>query len=251
MNEAYRKNGFAIYRGALGRDVLAEVGDVMLAALSHGVELDARSLHEAIMERERQDHAAVYRSSVVVGSSFAGYKLLATSKIMPIALELTGAPLAMLHVMPLHVITQIPHDDSFDYRWHQESAFYPWCQDMLSMWFPIDQPVALATGTMSVVPGSHVGGLRPYRSHFLKEPFRQLECELGADEEQGAVPIEIEPGDLVAFDAHLVHRSMPNGGETPRLTGAIRIVNMATQAQYRPLYKPLSYDDFVEGRVGQ
>jgi ectoine hydroxylase-related dioxygenase (phytanoyl-CoA dioxygenase family) len=53
--------------------------------------------------------------------------------------------------------------------------------------------------------------------------------------------MEVSRGSAVAFDAHVVHRSLPNRSDRPRLSGVLRVVNMATQPSPRPLYKALPY----------
>ena len=141
--------------------------------------------------------------------------------------------------MPLHVIVQNPDDDGYDYTWHQESTFYPWCPDIFSLWFPIDAPSSVEAGTMMVLPGSHADGVRPHDVYANARGFRQIETTEVAEEE--GVAIEVPRGSAVAFDAHLVHRSLPNRSHRARLSGVLRVVNMGTQRAPRPLYKALPY----------
>ena len=48
-------------------------------------------------------------------------------------------------------------------------------------------------------------------------------------------------GDLVAFSADTVHCSLKNRSGKPRITGILRIINMAALEEPRPLYKALSF----------
>ena len=96
-------------------------------------------------------------------------------------------------------------------------------------------------GTMAVIPGSHSKGMRPARNYFSYDQFRQLEASLHPEEEDCATPIQIDVGDLVAFSADTVHCSLKNRSGKPRITGILRIINMATLEEPRPLYKALSF----------
>lgn len=237
---SYARDGYAIYERAIDIARLDAVADVLHMALCRGdANLRAQSLPDLITLREREDHRIVYESALVVGSSFAAYELVATSTILDIVGACTGAARRDLHPMPLHVLIQNPDDEGYDYTWHQESTFYPWCPDILSLWFPIDAPSSTSAGTMMVVPQSHAHGVLPHEVYFNERGFRQMRTTT-VDDEAG-VAMEVSRGSAVAFDAHVVHRSLPNRSDRPRLSGVLRVVNMATQRSPRPLYKALPY----------
>jgi ectoine hydroxylase-related dioxygenase (phytanoyl-CoA dioxygenase family) len=144
-----------------------------------------------------------------------------------------------IHFLPLVVSIQIPQVETYDYHWHQESAFYPWCPSVLSVWFPVLDASTREGGTMTVIPGSHVGGRRGEALYTDSAEFKQVEPELLPGEAESAVAVEIGLGDAVVFDANLVHASLPNRGVRPRVTGILRIINQRDLDRYQPLVRAL------------
>lgn len=69
------------------------------------------------------------------------------------------------------------------------------------------EPVNVANGTLELVPGSHRLGPLPHRN--VPTMTQQIELTEPVD---GFVPVEAQPGDLVAFSLLTVHRSGPNTG---------------------------------------
>jgi ectoine hydroxylase-related dioxygenase (phytanoyl-CoA dioxygenase family) len=242
----YHEKGYVICRKVIPIDALQALLRVLHAALAgqgEGLSYSDLPIQELIAKREREDHSIVYKSQVTVGSSFAAYDLLGKSKVFEVAAQVTQATRQYLHTMPLAISIQNPRDDSYDYTSHQESLFYKWCPDILNIWFPVLAPSTVEGGTMAMLPGSHAKGFLPSKSYNKANGFLQIETILQPGDEERFVPMELDLGDLVVFSSHLVHRSMPNISAMPRVTGILRVVNMATLRSHRPLYKALSYEE--------
>jgi ectoine hydroxylase-related dioxygenase (phytanoyl-CoA dioxygenase family) len=242
--EKYARDGFLNESEVIRRDRLMDlIGALRCALIANDKGLNDLSTADLILEREKHDHEIVYRSSIIVGSSFAAYNLIGQSRMLEIASQITGANPFDLHCMPLHITIQPPKDDSFDYSSHQEGLFYPWHPEILTFWFPILSASTVNGGTMSVLPGSHSNGERPSDRYKKPNGFVQIETILTEKEKNQFIPIEIELGAVTVFGGHLVHSSLPNCSETPRVTGILRIVNMAALDKPKPLYKALSHGD--------
>lgn len=232
---SYANDGYEVISG-LDTSLIAGVKAVLADALRRigDDEIDG-DLSELILQREAQDHALVYQASNFVGSSLAAYRLVqAVSGQVEAS---TGAK--NLHVMPVTVAVQLPSDERFDYKWHQETSFYPWAEDVINVWLPI-QPTRVGTGTMFVMPGSHKGGRKPAEHYFSHESFRQIECAV--DDVARETPMELEVGQYVIFDGNTVHRSDGNHGSLPRIVVIMRFIGADTLKKIRPLYKALSYE---------
>lgn len=241
IRNEFEQNGYYICRQGLELDKVALLEDALRLALVNGdAEYNDLSLDELVLLRESQDHKKVYDAAVSVGSSFAGMNVLSQSKILEISTACSGALSGAVHNMPLHVAIQNPSDGSFDYGWHQESAFYDWCPDILNIWFPLVRPSTTSAGTMSVLPQSHLNGKLPYNDFLNEAGFRQLNCEIDSVKDTSEVDIEINVGDFVIFHSDLIHKSKLNFSKLPRYSGILRIVNMSTQPNYRALYKAWS-----------
>lgn len=239
-NALFQDQGFYIATDAIPQEALAGIRDVLADALGKSASATDISLDDLIMLREREDHNLVYQASLCVGSSASAYQLIGDRSFLDLISNIANLDLRNTHIMPLAVQVQLPGDQRFDYKWHQESTYYPWCPDVLTIWFPIVRPSKRADGTMAVIPGSHRDGQRDARTYFSYQNFRQIEPQIKEVEAVSATPIEINVGDICVFDANMVHCSEPNLTKVPRVTGILRLVNFDKMASPRPLYKALS-----------
>lgn len=235
---SYRSEGYEIISG-LAPALLEGMRVTLTDALSRiGDETVAGDLPTLIARREAEDHALVYQASNYVGSSLAAYRL-----VEAVAADVERATgFADLHVMPVTISIQLPSDERFDYKWHQETAFYPWTKDVINVWVPL-QPTRTGTGTMVVIPGSHARGQREADQYFSHESFRQIECDPNPTELASQTPMELDEGQYVIFDGNTVHRSDANAGSMPRIVAIMRFIPSLSVRRPRPLYKALSYED--------
>ncbi|WP_374649745.1 phytanoyl-CoA dioxygenase family protein [Dongia sp.] len=251
-NSEYRKAGLYISKGAFSKKAVSAVCDVLYDALANKESFPGMSLDDLILHREKQDHSLVYQASLCVGSSLAAYQLMSEPGFANLLSDLSGIEQRHMHFMPLAIHIQLPGDTRFDYKWHQESVFYPWCEDVLSVWFPLLRHTRKGDGTMVVIPGSHADGKREARSYFSYGRIRQIEPDVTEVEADAELPIEIDVGDACVFDANAVHRTEPNSAALPRVCGIIRIANYKSMNKVRPLYKALSINEAdVVDRAGE
>lgn len=232
----YADNGYEVISG-LDPRLIENVKSVFADAL-HRIDNNVINgdLSELILQREAQDHSLVYQASNFVGSSLAASRLVvAVSAQVEASCNATN-----LHVMPPTVAVQLPKDERFDYKWHQESAFYPWAGQVISVWLPL-QPTRVGNGTMLIIPGSHKQGAKSARQYFSHEAFRQIECAV--DDPDIAVPMELDVGQYVVFDGNIVHCSDGNRGTLPRLVVIMRFIASDSLKRVRPLYKALPYEE--------
>jgi ectoine hydroxylase-related dioxygenase (phytanoyl-CoA dioxygenase family) len=94
--------------------------------------------------------------------------------------------------------------------WHQDSYYFPFDppRPILGVWLAVTE-ATLENGCLHVLPGSH---LEPVHEHV---PDRRPGANYGyveiVDHDMSdAVPVLMQPGDLLLFDSHLMHRSTDN-----------------------------------------
>jgi phytanoyl-CoA hydroxylase len=94
--------------------------------------------------------------------------------------------------------------------WHQDSFYFPFDppRPILGVWLAVTA-ATLENGCLHVIPGSHQ---QPVHEHV---PDRRPGANYGyveiVDHDMSAsVPVLMEPGDLLLFDSHLMHRSTDN-----------------------------------------
>ena len=239
----YAAEGYILKKGVISEDLCSDICETLrMALIGKRTEDAALDLDALLMKRESEDHDLVYRAVNMVGSSFSAYRFLAMSGIAGLVEGVSGIARSKLHFMPMAIQAQLPSDERFDYKWHQESRFYPWCPTVINLWVPLLRPTTVATGTMTLIPRSHIGGAREAGTYFSYKKFRQIEPSVAEDEESRAISIEAAPGDCLMFDANTIHGTKPNQSALPRLVGIIRAINSDDLDEFRPLYKALSFD---------
>jgi phytanoyl-CoA hydroxylase len=94
--------------------------------------------------------------------------------------------------------------------WHQDSFYFPFepAGPVVGVWLAVTA-ATLENGCLHVLPGSqtekvhtHVPDRRPGANHGY---FEIVDHDM-----TGVVPVLMEPGDLLVFDSHLMHRSTDN-----------------------------------------
>ena len=94
--------------------------------------------------------------------------------------------------------------------WHQDSFYFPFdpARPVVGVWLAVTE-ATLRNGCLHVLPGSHT---EPVHTHV---PDRRPGANYGyyeiVDHDTAAAePVLMEPGDLLVFDSHLMHRSTDN-----------------------------------------
>lgn len=100
--------------------------------------------------------------------------------------------------------------------WHQDSYYFPFepARPITGVWLAVTE-ATLENGCLHVLPGSHH---EPVHEHV---PDRRPGANYGYVEiidhdMAGAAPVLMDPGDLLLFDSHLMHRSTDNESDGVR-----------------------------------
>ncbi len=94
--------------------------------------------------------------------------------------------------------------------WHQDERFIPTRdRSLIGAWIALDDATT-ENGCLWVIPGSHRDGvLYPFRDHGRPDEFDPTDEAYDFDA-AGAVPVEVQTGDVVFFNGYLLHRSLKN-----------------------------------------
>jgi ectoine hydroxylase-related dioxygenase (phytanoyl-CoA dioxygenase family) len=94
--------------------------------------------------------------------------------------------------------------------WHQDSHYFPFDppQPILGVWLAVTE-ATLENGCLHVLPGSH---REPVHEHVpdARPGANYGYVEIVDHDMAASVPVLMEPGDLLLFDSHLMHRSTDN-----------------------------------------
>lgn len=100
--------------------------------------------------------------------------------------------------------------------WHQDERFIPTRdRSLMGAWIALDDATT-ENGCLWVIPGSHLDGvLYPFRDHGLPDEFDPTDEAYDFDA-TGAIPVEVQTGDVVFFNGYLLHRSLKNRSDGTR-----------------------------------
>jgi ectoine hydroxylase-related dioxygenase (phytanoyl-CoA dioxygenase family) len=111
--------------------------------------------------------------------------------------------------------------------WHQD---YPYAQDSpdaVVYWIPL-MDVDETNGCLRVIPGSHLGGVRPVRMLVSAEHnIKGLELADPVHDEGESLSLPMQAGEILVQSALLLHRSQPNHTDRARFTVQVRHGNFA------------------------
>jgi ectoine hydroxylase-related dioxygenase (phytanoyl-CoA dioxygenase family) len=101
--------------------------------------------------------------------------------------------------------------------WHQDSFYFPFEPDrQVGVWIAVTE-ADLDNGPLWVLPGSH---REPVHDHVADtRPDANFGyTEIVDHDMSGEIPVLLEPGDVLLFDSHLMHRSTDNWSDRLRAT---------------------------------
>jgi ectoine hydroxylase-related dioxygenase (phytanoyl-CoA dioxygenase family) len=214
-SDAFERNGFFILKGFAGaatcRAMLDDVVRVSRAAKGAG-------LHEGclVMPENNLAGGSVARAEEGVSKIFKLHRRPAFRGFIedPRLLEALGSLLgAKLDCFLSQFIFKNP--GAWGQPWHQDAHYFHFDDSpQVGIWLAITR-ATLQNGCLHVMPGSHH---EPVHEHV---PDRRPSANLGYMEivdhdTSAAVPVLLDPGDLLVFHSHLMHSSTDNESEEIR-----------------------------------
>jgi non-haem Fe2+, alpha-ketoglutarate-dependent halogenase len=109
--------------------------------------------------------------------------------------------------------------------WHQDSTYWGLsAPDVVTAWVALT-PSTAENGAMAVIPGSHKLDQAPHRDTFHQHNLLTRGQEIAVEvDEDAAVPLTLQPGEMSLHHVRLVHGSAPNPSADRRIGFAIRYI---------------------------
>jgi ectoine hydroxylase-related dioxygenase (phytanoyl-CoA dioxygenase family) len=127
--------------------------------------------------------------------------------------------------------------------WHQDNFYFPFepRDPIAGVWLAITE-TTLDNGCLQVLPGSH---REPVHAHVpdARPQTNPAYFEIVDHDMSHAVDVPMDPGDLLVFDSHLMHRSTDNVSDGVRAAMVYHYAATGTVAPYDP-----GVNDFVTVR---
>lgn len=208
---AYRRDGFMLLRGAIGRPLVAQCLDA-LSGLASGVipprganmalEPAVAEMSGSIAAADRQDKIRKYGD--FTAASPALLRAAMAASIHRALDRILGVGRLLFQEMAL---TKPPRIGS-EKPWHQDASYFRTSDPNLiaGVWIALD-PATRENGCMELIPGSHLRGPVPHI------PAADVNvCTIRPDHVRlsDRVAVPMEPGDALLFHSLVHHYTAPN-----------------------------------------
>jgi hypothetical protein len=211
----FERDGFV----KLTRFATPDVGDAMLARV---VELARRAalgddIAPAFVLPEQQDELAARNGAQVRPEDLVSkvFRLARDTAFHEFAVSpaVTDLVVDLLDATEVDVFLSqfiFKNPGAWGQPWHQDSYYFPFepARPVLGVWLAISE-ANLRNGCLHVLPGSH---REPIATHVddRRPNANYGYVEIVDHEMSASVPVLMDPGDLLLFDSHLMHRSTDN-----------------------------------------
>lgn len=210
--EQYAADGFFKVKGfadpSVGQRMLDDVIDIVRRS-DRGEQVDALVLPEAQPGFAARDDV---KPEDVIAKVFKLHRrpafatFLRTPELLPIVTGLLGTD--DIDCFLSQFIFKNP--GAWGQPWHQDSYYFPFepARPIVGLWLAVTE-ATLENGCLHVLPGSHA---EPVHEHIpdQRPGANYGYMEIVDHDMDGQTPSLMQPGDLLVFDSHLMHRSTDN-----------------------------------------
>jgi 1-deoxypentalenic acid 11beta-hydroxylase len=214
LNRRYEEDGYLFFGDALDTQAVARVRDDLMGVLAaQGVVQSGASEPVATGAGvEAVDDKAMY--------AVPSYRELCESdELRELLRRVFGEEVFVYR--GTNIRYALPGDDLHVTPPHQDHFFVGPNDDFRTVWIPL-MPIDESVGGLAVARGSHRAGLRQHVEREDAESYvfigrKQKGVPLEAVEEQW-LTADYEPGQVLVFHSHAVHRALPNRSDLVRLS---------------------------------
>lgn len=219
---AWEQDGFFVLKGFLDADVGRAMEREAVSALradppsAHSGERAYRTVEGLYVQPEAkpvegaveaEDHVSKVFNTHLAGTA---HDFAVSHRCGDIVSSLLDADVDVFQSMFI-----LKNPGSWGQPWHQDSYYFNFDQQpQIGLWLAISE-ATLENGCLSVIPGSHRLSIqrhnpdpRPGANHGY--------LEIPDVDDSAATPVLMEPGDLLVFHSHLLHKSVDNLGRARR-----------------------------------
>jgi len=228
MAAAFRQAGAVVVRGLAPSDLLADLRASFVAAMRRALEQagapaegDDPDALFAALRAASPEHAATI---LTLGRDFpAFFSLVGWFAGAPQVRTLAGAERLQIAGDLCLLRVDAPNADETGFDWHQDYPYNLMARGAVTVWAPL-APVTEEMGLLKYIPGSQAE-LMPIdiRRGAARRHTGQRQVaisgldRLAPDFERRAETLQpLDPGDVLIFDSHLLHRSGANRSQRSR-----------------------------------
>ena len=204
----FEEQGYAIFRNVLDQDLIAEASGHVEWLLNKHPELRGEQLHSYLMTNDA-----------------FWVRLISDERLLDIAEQFVGPDIALF---ASHYISKPPFTGQ-PVLWHQDGGYWPLePMKVVTLWLAVDR-ADRENGCMRVIPGTHKLQLIDMQDAKAKGGVLELETPPEYVEEDKAVDIILDPGDVEVHHPNIVHGSYANASPRRRCGLTIRYIPTSTK----------------------
>lgn len=225
QRQAWDEDGYFILRGFAEPDI----GQEMEREVVHAIRTDPPSAHPGMLGQGYESHSSlVIQPEGKPRTDAAEPEDLISKVFNP---HLLGASAAFAKRKDIgDIVANLigPEVDVFQSQfifknpgawgqpWHQDSYYFHFrSQPQVGVWLAISE-ATLENGCLSVLPGSH-RPMKIYDHHpDLREGSNLGYLEIKDQNTANAIPVLMQPGDMLVFHSYLLHKSEDNRSKNRR-----------------------------------
>lgn len=205
--QKYERDGYAIFRGVLDPDLVAEAG-----------------AHVAWLQERHPDRSGEDLAHDLVAGDPFWVRLVSDPRLLDLAELFVGPDIALF---ASHYISKPPFVGR-PVLWHQDGAYWPLePMRVVTFWLAVDHSTR-ENGCVRVVPGSHHHTLHALRERGDVRNVLGSEAAVDVDESR-AVDLELAPGDVEVHHPNILHASHANNSPHRRCGLTIRYIPTSTR----------------------
>ena len=209
----YQRQGYVIPRFALPAAQVATLREALDELLRRNPGVRPEKLVSAHVERAQGDNGEGVRGV----SQFL--QLARDPQIVELVTGVIGNDVVL---WGCHVFCK-PAGQGFETPWHQDGHYWPIRPlATCTVWVALE-PSTTANGCLRVIPGSHLGQvLHPHLHEDRTDLTLNQRLAEGAFDENTAVDLELQPGQMSLHDVYMVHGAKANLSAQRRTGVALR-----------------------------
>ena len=206
--DTFERDGFVLFRNVLDQDLIQEASDHVDWLLAKHPELRGEQLHHNLME-----HDAFW------------VRLISDPRLLDIAEQFIGPNIALF---ASHYISKPPFTGQ-QVLWHQDGGYWPLePMEVVTLWLAVDR-ADQENGCMRVIPGTHKLQLIDMQDASDKGAVLDRETPAEYVEEDKAVDIVLDPGEVEVHHPNIIHGSHANTSPRRRCGLTIRYIPATTK----------------------
>jgi phytanoyl-CoA hydroxylase len=204
----FDRDGYAIYENVIDSDLVGEASAHVDWLLEKNPGLRPEQLHNNLMTHDP-----------------FWVRLVADPRLVDIAAEYIGGDVALF---ASHYISKPPGDGQ-PVLWHQDGAYWPLePMEVVTLWLAVD-PSLPENGCMRVIPGTQEMDLQEMHATSGDQNVLGSAMEDDKVQEDKAVDLVLQPGDVSVHHPNIVHGSNANTSPTRRCGLTIRYIPASTR----------------------